>query len=47
MFFVEMPPILSKDSANRGQNKIKKPIFYFFVEMPPILSKDSANRRPL
>ena len=38
-----MQPILSKDSANRRQNQIKKHFFYFFVEMPPILAKDSVN----
>ena len=37
-----MPPILSKDSANRAKSKIN--LFIFFSEMPPILSKDSANR---
>ena len=35
--------MLSKDSANRKENKIS--LFIFYPEMQPILSKDSANRK--
>ena len=31
----EMPPILSKDSANRAKNKIKRGLFIFFSETTP------------
>ena len=41
IFYVEMKPILFKDSANRRQNKINMLIFY--VEMKPILSKDNTQ----
>ena len=42
IFIAEVPLILSKDNANRAENKIN--LFIFYPEVPLILSKDNANR---
>jgi len=41
IFYLKMPPILSKDSANLVENKMN--LFIFYLEMPPILFNDSAK----
>ena len=44
-YTAEVQPILSKDSANRMQCKMKEYFFSFYTaEVQPILLKDSANR---
>ena len=40
IFIAEVPLILSKDNANRAENKIN--LFIFYPEVPLILSKDNA-----
>ena len=43
IFIAEVPLILSKDNANRVENKIN--LFIFYPEVPLILSKDNAKIR--
>ena len=43
IFIAEVPLILSKDNANRAENKIN--LFIFYPETPLLLSKDNAKIR--
>ena len=44
IFIAEVPPNLSKISANREKHKMKGEVFIFIAEAPPNLSKNRANQ---